>query len=210
MLQLIAAAVNVADDVERTVLIPLVVPQGRPLDGRSLRLLGVVENEDVAEAFAFQAPERAPQLRPLLPYHVVAKAAILPVPVGDLGKPVTTGAFGLYAVVDTTDQDKLKAAHELAKWLTGSEVGKQVAGYQLAPGLRRSNVAYATTPERAVIAKMVEFGIYEVPLAIPAELQANYTAALQAAILGQKTAQQAMDDIAPEYQKVLDDLNKTQ
>ncbi len=134
--------------------------------------------------------------------------AILPVPVGDLGKPVTTGAFGLYAVVDTKDQDKLKAAHELAKWLTGSEVGKQVQGYQLAPGLRRSNVSYATTPERAVIAKMVEFGIYEVPLAIPAELQANYTAALQAAILGQKTAKQAMDDIAPDYQKVLDDLNK--
>jgi multiple sugar transport system substrate-binding protein len=135
---------------------------------------------------------------------------ILPVPVGELGKTVTTGAFGLYAVVDTSDQDKLTASHELAKWLTGSEVGKEVPGYQLAPGLRRSNVAYATTPERAVVSKMVEFGIYEVPLAIPAELQADWTAALQAAILGQKTAQQAMDGIAPEYQKVLDDLNKTQ
>lgn len=134
--------------------------------------------------------------------------AILPVPVGDLGKPVTTGAFGLYAVVDTKDTAKLKAAHELAKWLTGSEVGKEIKGYQLAPGLRRSNVNYATTPERAVVAKLVEFGIYEYPLAIPAELQANYTAALQAAILGQKTAQKAMDDIAPEYQKVLDELNK--
>ncbi|MCC7445800.1 MAG: sugar ABC transporter substrate-binding protein [Anaerolineae bacterium] len=133
---------------------------------------------------------------------------IVPVPVGELGKPVTTGAFGLYAVVDTKDPEKLKAAHELAKWLTGSEVGKQVEGYQLAPGLRRSNVAYATSPERAVIAKMVEFGIYEIPLAIPAELQANYTAALQSAILGQKTAKQALDDIAPEYQKVLDDLHK--
>lgn len=133
---------------------------------------------------------------------------ILPVPVGDLGKPVTTGAFGLYAVVDNKDTAKLKAAHELAKWLTGSDVGKEVQGYQLAPGLRRSNVAYATTPERAVIAKMVEFGVYEIPLAIPAELQANYTAALQSAILGQKTAKQALDDIAPDYQKVLDDLQK--
>ena len=55
---------------------------------------------------------------------------------------------------------------------------------------------------------MVEFGVYEIPLAIPAELQANYTAALQSAILGQKTAKQALDDIAPDYQKVLDDLQK--
>jgi len=36
----------------------------------------------------------------------------------------------------------------------------------------------------------------------------NYGAALQAIILGKKTAREAMDEIAPAYQKELDALSK--
>ncbi len=134
--------------------------------------------------------------------------AVLPPPIGKLGKTVTNGAFGLYAVVNTGDQDTLKAAHELAKYLTGSQVAKDIPGWQLAPGLRKSNTGYATNEARAMVAKLVEYGVYEAPVATSAELGNNYGAALQAIILGKKTAREAMDEIAPAYQKELDALSK--
>ena len=134
--------------------------------------------------------------------------AVVPPPTGALGKLVTNGAFGLYAVVNVDDQDTLKAAHELAKYLTGSQVAKDIPGWQLAPGLRKSNTGYATNDNRAVIAKLVEYGVYEAPVATSAELGTKYGAALQSIILGKQTAQEAMDEIAPEYQKELDALNQ--
>ncbi|HHY58884.1 MAG TPA: sugar ABC transporter substrate-binding protein [Chloroflexi bacterium] len=132
--------------------------------------------------------------------------AVLPPPMGDMGKLVTNGAFGLFAVVDVEDEAKEAAAHKLASYLTGSQVAQDVQGWQLAPGLRRSNTAYATTPNREVVAKLVEYGVYEAPVATSAELGAQYGAALQAIILGEQTAQEAMDAIAPVYQAELDAL----
>jgi multiple sugar transport system substrate-binding protein len=134
--------------------------------------------------------------------------AVMPPPMGDAKKLVTNGAFGLYAVVAVDDKDKLAAAHELAKYLTGSQVAKDVPGWQLAPGLRRSNTSYGTNANRELIAKLVEHGVYEAPVAVPAEVGTQYGAALQEVILGAKPAKQAMDDIAPVYQKALDELNK--
>lgn len=134
--------------------------------------------------------------------------AVIPPPTGKTGKLVTNGAFGLYAVVGAADADVLKASHDFAKYLTGSQVAKDVSGWQLAPGLRKSNTGYSTDKNREVIAKLVEYGVYEAPVATTAELGNNYGAALQAIILGKKTAKQAMDDIAPDYQKELDALAK--
>lgn len=134
--------------------------------------------------------------------------AVLPPPVGKLGKTVTNGAFGLFAVVKTDDVDKLKASHEFAKYLTGSQVAKDVAGWQLAPGLRRSNTGYATNANREMIAKLVEFGVYEAPVATSAEIGQRYGAALQAIILGKQTPKEAMNEIAADYQKELDALSK--
>jgi multiple sugar transport system substrate-binding protein len=134
--------------------------------------------------------------------------AVIPPPTGKMGKTVTNGAFGLYAVVNVTDPDKLKMAHELAKYLTGAQVAKDIPGWQLAPGLRKSNTSYATDANRDVIAKLVEFGVYEAPVATSAELGNVYGAALQALILGKQTPQQAMDGIAADYQKELDALSK--
>lgn len=134
--------------------------------------------------------------------------AVLPPPMGDMGKLVTNGAFGLFAVVDVEDEAKEAAAHKLASYLTGSQVATDVPGWQLAPGLRRSNNAYATTPNREVVAKLVEYGVYEAPVATSAELGAQYGAALQSIILGEQTAQEAMDAIAPAYQAELDALSQ--
>jgi multiple sugar transport system substrate-binding protein len=134
--------------------------------------------------------------------------AVLPVPVGDSGEPVSTGGIGLYAVVDVEDDAVEAAAHELGRWLTGAEVAEVVAGYQLAPSLRRSNTSYATDEIRETINALAAANVFEFPFAIPAELKANYYAALQATILGQQTAQEALDAIAPEYQAALDEANE--
>lgn len=134
--------------------------------------------------------------------------AILPVPMGETGQPVSTGGIGLYAVVDVADEKAEAAAHELGRWLTGAEVAELVPGYQLAPSMRASNNSYATDEKRAVINAMVASNIFEFPFAIPSELKANYYAALQSIILGQQTPQEAMDAIAPEYQAALDEADR--
>ncbi|PKO15752.1 MAG: hypothetical protein CVU39_09520 [Chloroflexi bacterium HGW-Chloroflexi-10] len=131
--------------------------------------------------------------------------AVLPPPVGKLGTPVTTGAFGMFAVIDVKDDVQEQAAHLLAQYLTSTQVSKDVADWQRAPGIRKSNDTYATTPGREIIVQLVAFGIYEVPVAIPGEVDSLYGAALQEILLGEKTAQEAMDDIQPVYQAALDD-----
>lgn len=133
---------------------------------------------------------------------------VVPPPMGDAGRLVTNGAFGLFAVVDVEDEAKVVAAHKLADYLTSSQVAQDVENWQLAPGLRRSNTSYATTPNREVVAKLVEFGIYEAPVATSAEVGQQYGAALQAIILGVQTAQETMDEIAPVYQAELDALSQ--
>ena len=135
--------------------------------------------------------------------------AILPIPKGTLGQPTTTGGFGLYAVVDAADKDKVLAAHMWANYLTGSQVGIDVPGYQLAPGLRKSNKNLDNDPYFKYVAAATAFGVYEVPTEVPNEIQnTGWTAALQSVVLGQKTAQAAMNEIAAPYQKALDEANK--
>jgi multiple sugar transport system substrate-binding protein len=132
---------------------------------------------------------------------------VLPTPMGALGKTVTTGAFGMYGVANVADQAELQAAHEFARYLTGSQVALDVPGYQLAPGLRRSNKAFATNEARSIITRLVSFGIYEPPAIISTDLRAHYGALLQAILLGQRDPQEAMDEIAPEYQAELDEAS---
>jgi multiple sugar transport system substrate-binding protein len=63
---------------------------------------------------------------------------IHPMPIGSTGKHITAGGIGLISVANIKDQEKLKAAMELARYLTGSQVSKDVNGYYLAPGSRKS------------------------------------------------------------------------
>src|SRR5262249_34252906 len=78
LLELSAAAVNVADDVERAALVPLVGPERRPLEGGGLDLLGAFEEEDVAEAFASEVAERLAELRVLVAHDARAEVAVGP------------------------------------------------------------------------------------------------------------------------------------
>jgi hypothetical protein len=69
-LQFITAAVDIADDVERAMLAPLVVVERHALDGDCFHLLRRLQHKDVAEALLGEAPQRPPQLRMLLANHV--------------------------------------------------------------------------------------------------------------------------------------------
>ncbi len=130
--------------------------------------------------------------------------AVLPPPMGSLTQVVTTGAFGMYGVVKVDDPAVLAASHEFARYITGSQVAVDVPGYQQAPGLRRSNTAYATTPNREVIARLVSFGVYEAPVATSSDLRVAWETAMQDVLLGKQTALEALDGISTTYQAELD------
>jgi len=63
---------------------------------------------------------------------------IRPMPTGKSGKPGTAGGIGLISVVATKDKAKLTAAMDLGRYLTSAQVGKDVEGFYLAPGTRKS------------------------------------------------------------------------
>lgn len=130
--------------------------------------------------------------------------SVFPNPIGETGQLVTSGGFGLFAAVHVDDPNILAASHLFARYLTSTEVAQDVPGYQLAPSLRRSNTYFATDEARTIVSRLVVYGIYEPPVGISDELSEQVQLALQSILLGEKTAQQAMDEIAAPYQQELD------
>jgi hypothetical protein len=63
VLELEAAAMDVADDVERPALVPAVVPQGLALDRRKGDLVRRGQDEHVTKPFALERAKRLTQLR---------------------------------------------------------------------------------------------------------------------------------------------------
>jgi hypothetical protein len=78
--QLVVAAVDVADNVERSVIGTPVRPRGLALDLDGLHLLGAAEDEDTAESFSVEPAEGALQLRELLTNNAPTE-----IPVGSTG-----------------------------------------------------------------------------------------------------------------------------
>lgn len=122
-------------------------------------------------------------------------------PIGATGKHVTTGGIGLIAVsASIQDQDRLKAAMELARYLTGKEVGDDVKGYYLAPGARQS--VQVSDP----INKFVPFVPYTyITPIIPQwpEIRTILHAQLQKAILGKIGVAAALNGPASEINSLL-------
>jgi len=129
-----------------------------------------------------------------------------PPPTGETGKIVTSGGFGMYGVAAQANPQVLAAAHLLANYLTSSQVAQDVVGYQLAPGLRRSNTVYASDAPRELVSRLVAYGIYEPPVNISADVRARYELALNAIALGQISPQEAIQSVAAAYQNELDAL----
>ena len=67
---------DVADDVEGTVIVPSVVPQRLAFEGGRLDLLFAGEHEDPVEALSTKPPQRPAQLRLLVAQHVRAELSV--------------------------------------------------------------------------------------------------------------------------------------
>ena len=63
---------------------------------------------------------------------------IAPMPIGKSGKLQTAGGIGLISVAALDDRTKLLAAMDLGRYLTSAQVARDVDGYYLAPGARKS------------------------------------------------------------------------
>ena len=79
--EFLETAVDIADDVERPMLVASVDPHGHPLDERLFHFCGRVEHEHIPETLAFQLPQRPLELRGLIAHHVGAKRTLRAFPV---------------------------------------------------------------------------------------------------------------------------------
>lgn len=104
--EFVRAAVDVADEVERAVLVAPVVPERHPLDHGGLDLLGAREDEHVPEPFPLQPFEGPAELRPLLTDDVGAER-----PVGAAFVAVVAEPFG--EIEDDCDRERVVLAGDL-------------------------------------------------------------------------------------------------
>ena len=135
------------------------------------------------------------------------------------GKTAQTawGGVGFIAVREQADADKKTAAHQFAKYLTGPDIGPDLnkmsppIEYWLAPAARTSAAGIYGDyhPAKAKVAKMGSFTYVLPNVSTWSEIdQKNLRPARDAALEGKKTAKQALDEVAPNAQKLLDEANK--
>jgi multiple sugar transport system substrate-binding protein len=125
------------------------------------------------------------------------------------------GGLGFIAVREQQDADKKAAAHVFARYLTGPEIGPDLSKanveYWLAPSARTSAAgAYAAYhPAKARVAKMGAFTYVLPNVRTWAEIdQKVLRPATDAVLEGKKPPRQALDEVAPQAQALLDEANK--
>jgi ABC-type glycerol-3-phosphate transport system substrate-binding protein len=135
------------------------------------------------------------------------------------GKTAQTawGGVGFIAVREQADADKKAAAHAFAKYLTGPDIGPDLkkmtppVEYWLAPAARTSaaGIYGEYHAAKAKVAKMGSFTYVLPNVSTWAEIDQKYLRpARDAALEGKKTAKQALDEVAPTAQRLLDEANK--
>jgi multiple sugar transport system substrate-binding protein len=120
---------------------------------------------------------------------------ILPPPSGALGRPITTGALGVIAVVDSGDEIRIRAAHALARYLTSAEVADDVAGWYLAPPARASVTRFYDDPAYAPLRTILPTAVYVIPPVSAGFMERTLIPRLQAAVLGEQTPEEAVAEI---------------
>ena len=127
------------------------------------------------------------------------------------------GGVGFIAVREQADAEKKAAAHVFAKYLTGPDIGPDLnkmtpaVEYWLAPAARTTaaGIYGEYHPAKAKVAKMGSFTYVLPNVSTWAEIDQKYLRpARDAALEGKKTAKQALDEVAPSAQKLLDEANK--
>ena len=135
-------------------------------------------------------------------------------PKGD-GEQTGWGGLGFIAVREQQDADKKAAAHLFASYLTGPDIGpdlsKMNVEYWLAPSARTSAAgAYAAYhPAKARVASMGAFTYVLPNVRTWSEIDQKLMRPNADAVLeGKKTPKDALDEIAPQAQALVDEANK--
>src|SRR5436309_2775732 len=133
------------------------------------------------------------------------------------GDQTAWGGVGFIAVREQQDADKKAAAHAFAKYLTGPDIGPDLkkqtppVEYWLAPAGRKSAAGIYGDyhPAKAKVATMGAFTYVLPNVSTWSEIDQKYLRpARDAALEGKKTPKQALDEVAPQAQKLLDEANK--
>lgn len=133
------------------------------------------------------------------------------------GEQTAWGGVGFIAVREQQDADKKAAAHKFASYLTGPEIGPDLKKmtppieYWLAPAARVSaaGIYGEYHPAKAKVAKMSAFTYVLPNVRTWSEIdQKHLRPARDAALEGKKTPKQALDEVAPAAQRLLDEANK--
>lgn len=125
---------------------------------------------------------------------------VVAMPIGSSGKHVTAGGIGLIGVAQNDDQDKLHAAMQLTRYLTSAQVARDVQGFYLAPGARKSVTV------QDPIGKFTPFVPYTYITPLIAQwpqIRTLIHPQLQKAILGQLSAADALNGPANEVNSLL-------
>ncbi len=121
-------------------------------------------------------------------------------PIGASGKHVTAGGIGMLSVANNLPDDKLKAAMELARYITSAQIAQDVPGFYLAPGARRS---VSVQDPISKFTPFVEY-TYITPI-IPQwpQIRTLIHPQLQKAVLGKISAADALNGPASEINTLL-------
>ena len=120
---------------------------------------------------------------------------ILPPPTGRLGRPITYGALGCFAVVESGDPERVNAAHAFARWMTSAEIAKAVPGWYLAPPARASVTSFYDQPAYRPLRAIMPTARYIRPPVSAGFMETTLVPKLAAAALGQLTPEAAISEI---------------
>jgi multiple sugar transport system substrate-binding protein len=155
---------------------------------------GTQKEEDIGNAFEKGLLAMYPAASGNVSGWVTKKIdfAVLPPPIGGLGKPITVGGLGTYDIRKQADKSRMAAAMKLAKYFTGKEVVEDYPGWYLAPPARRSAKLDNAPAQMLKFQTMVTYT--QLMPAIPqwAEVAEQVSAHIQLAVQGKESPSQAM------------------
>lgn len=125
---------------------------------------------------------------------------LLPPPTGALGRPITTGALGCFAVVAHSDEPAREAAaHALARYLTSAEIADDVEGWYLATPVRQSVKSFSEDPAYAGLMEIARTAVYMNAPGGAGFVEDTLIPELQAALMGEREPDEALDRIQKAY-----------
>lgn len=123
-------------------------------------------------------------------------------------KPATYLGIHTWMVPATEEGEKLTAVQTLIQWVSENQKGWAASGQVPARLSVQKELDPQTYPSNIVLGKgMAEYGVLDYGSTAIQEMYAALDPELSAALNGQKTAQQALDDAASRMQQALDRAN---